>query len=121
MYHAKIKMWLQPGGHADGDSNLLRVALKEVKEETGIENVTAGPIIDIDIGMVPEVNDSKRGKVPKHLHYDIVFLFQTKNEDFTPNEESCDMRWFSIEEAPPSQDPSILRVWEKLKKVQKSK
>ena len=40
IYHKIYKSWAWTGGHADGDSNLLHVAIKEAKEETGLKNVT---------------------------------------------------------------------------------
>lgn len=38
-YHNIYKSWAWTGGHSDGDSDLLNVALKEAKEETGLENL----------------------------------------------------------------------------------
>lgn len=54
-HHAKLNKWLQPGGHADGDENILRVALKEAREETGISHfrVLKDGIFDIDIHTIP--------------------------------------------------------------------
>jgi hypothetical protein len=40
-HHRKLDKWLQPGGHADGDSDILRVALREVREESGLEAISA--------------------------------------------------------------------------------
>src|SRR4051812_42515904 len=56
--HAKLHKWLQPGGHADGDENVLRVALKEVDEETGLTNLSYdGQLFDIDIHSIPARKD----------------------------------------------------------------
>ena len=72
LHHRKLDPWLQPGGHADGDENLERVARKEVEEETGIGDLTLvnTGIFDVDVHTIPE-----RKGVPEHLHYDLRFLF----------------------------------------------
>lgn len=70
IHHRKLDKWLQPGGHADGDGNLMRVAMREVLEETGLEtNTLQDEIFDLDIHPIPE-----RGSEPRHLHLDVRFL-----------------------------------------------
>ena len=51
MHHRKLNKWLQLGGHADGDSDILAVALKEAQEESGITSIEPvnNRIFDIDI------------------------------------------------------------------------
>jgi len=72
IHHKALGRWLQPGGHADGDPDLVAVARREVLEETGVDELdllVPGPW-DLDIHRIPE----RRG-VPAHLHYDVRFLF----------------------------------------------
>jgi 8-oxo-dGTP pyrophosphatase MutT (NUDIX family) len=72
IHHRALGRWLQPGGHADGDPDLVAVARREVLEETGMGDLgllVPGPF-DLDIHAIPE----RRG-VPAHLHYDVRFLF----------------------------------------------
>ncbi|HEX3527924.1 MAG TPA: NUDIX hydrolase [Thermoanaerobaculia bacterium] len=72
IHHKALGRWLQPGGHADGDPDLVAVARREVLEETGVgalDLLVPGPW-DLDIHLIPE----RRG-VPAHLHYDVRFLF----------------------------------------------
>jgi len=91
LYHAKIKRWVQPGGHADGDANLAAVALREATEETGIDHLEVWPIpIDIDIHLF--VN---RAQVePDHLHHDLRFLVRAPHgARFSGNHESEELRW----------------------------
>jgi len=72
-HHAKLNRWLQPGGHADGDENVRRVALREALEETGLTSsrLVQDGIFDLDIHLIPG-----RKEFPEHLHYDIRFLLQ---------------------------------------------
>jgi 8-oxo-dGTP pyrophosphatase MutT (NUDIX family) len=69
-HHKKLGRWLQLGGHCDGDGNLVRVALREAIEESGIEDLVIDPTpIDVDIHVIPA-----RGIEPEHLHLDTRFL-----------------------------------------------
>lgn len=95
-HHAKLNKWLQPGGHADGDENVLRVALREAEEETGLTSLKPfhGDIFDVDIHPIPA-----RGDMPEHLHYDIRFLFLADRDgELIVTEESHALRWVSLDE-----------------------
>lgn len=112
MHHAKLNLWVQPGGHCDGDPDVLAVALKEAQEESGIEHIVPvhTEIFDLDVHFIPARIDEK-----EHYHYDIRFLLQVaSNEDIAHNHESHDMRWFSKnrDELPTSSE-SIVRMFEK--------
>ncbi|HEY9117593.1 MAG TPA: NUDIX hydrolase [Roseivirga sp.] len=95
-HHAKLDRWLQIGGHADGDADLSRVALKEIKEESGLTEISflREGIFDLDIHLIPE-----RKGIPAHDHYDIRYLIQADMEEsLNINHESNEMRWVSLEE-----------------------
>ena len=113
--HAKLRKWLQPGGHADGDENIFRVALKEVEEETGLTNLThAGAgVFDIDIHSIPERKDLS---FPQHDHYDVRFLFKTSESDeLKISDESTDLKWIELKDLEKyNSEPSILRLRSKL-------
>lgn len=111
MHHAKINLWIQPGGHCDGDSNVLRVAIKEAQEESGIFGIVpvTEDIFDLDIHEFPEKNGIKG-----HLHYDVRFLLQvTSDEPLHKNEESIELRWFDSDL--PTQHRSVTRMFKKWK------
>ncbi len=94
--HKKLHRWLQPGGHADGDSDIQRVAAKELKEETGLKNFEValeGNIFDLDLHEIPEHKNT-----PRHFHYDLRFLFTTEEDELVCSEESKDLRWFDQKE-----------------------
>ncbi len=111
--HKKLKKWLQLGGHADGDSDLLQVALKEAKEESGIEalEVLSEEIFDLSIHEIPTNSKEKA-----HLHYDVRFLLRaTTNTPFVISSESDDLKWIRLDDFNQYElDPSILRMRTKI-------
>lgn len=107
-HHRKLDRWLQPGGHADGDTDLRRVALREATEETGLVDLVVEPsILDLDRHWIPA-----RGKVSGHWHYDVRFLVRaTTSEDYTVGEESNDLAWWPLREVADGDfDPSLRRM-----------
>ena len=92
LFHTKLQRWLQPGGHADGDDDLARVALREATEETGISGLeVVTPAIDLDVHRVdPPAEDA-------HLHLDVRFLvLAPRGAALRPNHESESIRWVEV-------------------------
>ena len=113
-HHAKLNKWLQPGGHADGDENILNVALREVNEETGLHppGTPQQSPFDIDIHPIPA-----RPDFPEHLHYDVRFLFVAdKNDPLLLSEESNALAWVPLAEvaAISQHNRSMIRMVDKL-------
>lgn len=97
-HHRKLDRWMQFGGHADGDEDILRVARREALEESGIEGLEVlSPVpFDLDIHEIP--SRPALGE-PAHFHFDIRFLFAAPaGAQFTISDESLALRWFSLEE-----------------------
>lgn len=96
-HHKKLNRWLQFGGHSDGESNTWNVALREVTEESGIQNIqfVSSDIFDVDIHTIPE--NSKKNE-PEHKHYDIRFLLRAPTEVFTISDESNLLKWVTLQE-----------------------
>lgn len=96
-HHKKLNRWLQLGGHVDGNPLVYQGALREAEEESGISGIKllSDDIFDIDIHPIP--NNLKKGE-PEHLHYDIRYLLQAPNEDFTISNESNDLTWLTLDE-----------------------
>lgn len=92
-HHRKLGRWLQLGGHADGDTDLARVALREAQEESGLDGLAvAAPIFDLDVHTIPA-----RGSEPEHLHWDVRFVIQAgPDEHYAVSEESLDLRWWPV-------------------------
>lgn len=92
-HHRKLDRWLQLGGHADGDRDLARVALREAEEESGLDGLSVEPeLFDLDRHWIPE-----RGDVPGHWHYDARYVVRAgSNESYVVSDESHDLAWREI-------------------------
>ena len=98
MHHRKHDQWFQPGGHADGDADILRVALKETSEETGLDSsyvkLLNDSSFDLDIHTIPAI-----GSDPRHQHIDVRFLVEIDDSMPVPgNDESHEVLWMQLHE-----------------------
>jgi 8-oxo-dGTP pyrophosphatase MutT (NUDIX family) len=93
-HHRKLNAWLQLGGHADGDADLARVALREAEEESGLTGLVVEPaIFDIDRHRIPARPDE-----PEHWHYDVRYVVRaTGSEAFVVGDESHDLAWRRVD------------------------
>lgn len=112
-HHRKLNRWLQLGGHVEDDQHILAAALREAREESGLNDIhtVTEAIFDVDVHLIPA-----RKQEAAHYHYDIRFLFQAHRDDrLTISDESLDLRWFSIAELQAlAADDSIDRMVEKM-------
>jgi 8-oxo-dGTP pyrophosphatase MutT (NUDIX family) len=109
-HHRKLGRWLQLGGHCDGDPDLVRVALREGTEESGIEGLVIEPLpIDLDIHAIPG-----RPGEPEHLHHDVRFLVHApRGARFEVSDESLALGWFAPDELDRIEtDASVRRLFE---------
>lgn len=93
-HHLKLDKWLQLGGHADGDGDLLAVALREAREESGLTRVRAldAGIFDLDRHLIPAWKSD-----PAHYHYDLRFLIEADPaEPLVISNESKDLAWVEV-------------------------
>ena len=96
MHHRKHGQWFQPGGHADGDADILRVALRETAEETGMEpgqvRLLSTEVFDVNIHSIPAIGDE-----PLHEHIDVRFLVEIDDSLEVPgNDESHEVIWVEL-------------------------
>ena len=116
-HHKKLNMWLQLGGHADGEKDLKSVAIKEAKEESGFNNfsILSEEIFDLDIHKIEPMSEN-----PEHLHYDVRFLLEAdpKKQNIIISEESHDVKWIHLDDVLNyNSEESISRMVEKTKKL----
>ena len=93
-HHRKLDRWLQLGGHADGDRDLGRAALREAMEESGLPGLRLedDAIFDLDRHRIPQ-----HGGVPAHWHYDVRYLVRaSEDEVFMVSDESHALAWRDI-------------------------
>ena len=116
-HHRKLGRWLQLGGHSDGNSNSLQVALREAEEESGLSCIRplCEEIFDIDIHAIPE-----RGDEAEHLHHDVRFLLRAEQtQGLRVSAESHDLSWVPLTRLTDyTDDPSILRMAAKWSNMQ---
>lgn len=122
VYHNDLKTYLYPGGHLnEEDKNSLEGAIREVKEETGLEHleeikISTSELVPIDID-THKIEENKRLNLPSHYHFDFRYLFtidriETISLDST---ELKDYKWISLEEL--EQEKQFGKIIEKIKKV----
>ena len=124
-YHKLYDSWAWLGGHADGDWDLLQVAEKEAREESGIRSLRVVSREPISLEILTVAGHEKKGKyVPCHLHLNLTFLFEAEQAqaltvkpdensgvawlDMDSLDQACNEPWF------------VKRIYAKLVKKAKS-
>lgn len=116
-HHRKLDRWLQLGGHADGDSDVLQVALREAREESGMEHFAVHDRslpLDVDVHVIPA-----RGVEPEHEHHDLRFLlFAQPGQSLQISAESKDLAWVPRDRLLGLEpDESVLRMARKAERI----
>lgn len=89
IFHRKLRVWIQPGGHPDGGHDLRGAALREAQEETGLSRISfrTNEIFDVDVT-----------PVPGHSHLDVRYWLVADDEEFSvPSDEVMKCQWFSLQ------------------------
>ena len=92
--HRKLGKWLQLGGHADGEPDLLAVALREAREESGLCGLVpvGTALFDVDRHWIPA-----RGAEPAHWHHDLRFMIEADPaEPLKVSGESRALAWVAV-------------------------
>ncbi|MCI2106354.1 MAG: NUDIX hydrolase [Intestinimonas sp.] len=121
VYHNIYHSWSWLGGHADGDRNLLTVAVREVQEESGLCHVR--PVTDniFSVEILTVDGHEKRGTyISSHLHLNVTYLLEADEMDplRAKPDENSGVAWFGLEEAvAASSEPWFqARIYRKLNK-----
>lgn len=117
-YHNIYDSWSWVGGHADGEEDLLSVAVREAKEETGADVTPVSEKI-FSLEILPVSGHMKKGEyVPSHIHYNVTFLVEAdENEDIAVNrDENSAVGWIKMKDIPEksSEKWMIENVYKKL-------
>jgi 8-oxo-dGTP pyrophosphatase MutT (NUDIX family) len=108
-HHRKLDRWLQLGGHADGQTDALEVAMREAREESGLTSLrpVSDAIFDCDVHPIPG-----RTSEPEHFHYDVRFLLEADDaEPLVLSEESKELAWVALADvASLESDESVMRM-----------
>ena len=108
--HRRLGVWLQPGGHIDGDETPWAAAGREAQEETGL----VVKFTDGEKGLAHvDVHDGGRG----HTHLDLRYVFTVVGDETPrpPAGESQEVRWFDWEEAMGTADEGLVAVLRSLR------
>ncbi len=100
VYHNIYKSWSWIGGHVDGDDDLLYVAEKELKEETSLENFKFVSNEPLTIDVLTVFGHTRKGEyVSAHLHYNVTFLIEADENDYThiQEEENSEVAWMEFD------------------------
>lgn len=118
VHHNIYKTWTWTGGHADGDRDLFQIAIKEAKEETGIESVTSLTEEMLSLDILTVNGHYRRGAyVSTHLHLSAAYvLIAGETEILKVNEdENSDVRWIDVNKmAVMCNEPEIVPIYKKL-------
>ena len=118
IHHNIYQTWAWTGGHADGDEDLLNVALKEAREETGVTHIQPlmKEIASIDI--LPVWGHVKKGQyVPTHMHLSVAYiLIADENDTLQINKaENSGVQWINVNEIEKySNEPQLIAIYKKL-------
>lgn len=120
-HHRKLDLWIQLGGHADGDPDVLAVARREGLEESGLPSLLvidpgsapnaaqdAGTLVpfDVDIHEIPARRDE-----PAHFHFDVRYAFRAGSRDVITSDESHALAWVPMGELDRyTRDASVARM-----------
>ena len=118
VFHNIFRAWSFTGGHADGEPDLLAVALREAREETGIADIDAVTPDIYSVEVIPVIAHMKRGRfVSAHLHLNVTYLLEADDSQpvrAKPDENSA-VGWLTLAEAEDNrEEPHMGIIYRKL-------
>ena len=100
-FHKLYNSWAWLGGHADGNWDLLAVAEKEAREESGIRELSCVSREPVSMEILTVDGHEKKGKyVPCHLHLNLTYLFEAEPDQLlqVKPDENTGVAWLDMEE-----------------------
>lgn len=119
IYHNLYASWSWTGGHADGMEDMKTVAMKELREETGVKHAqfVRDDIFSLET-LTVDGHVKKGVYVPSHLHFNITYLIEASEEDelFIKPDENQGVKWFTLQEVEtaPTEQWMIEHIYKKL-------
>ena len=119
IFHKIYQSWGWMGGHADGESDLLAVALREVQEESGLTKLKVlqdFPISIENATVAPHIHRS-RGYVSAHLHLNVTFLFEASEKEALKlnKDETEGLAWIPMSDfVEKSTEPEMKIIYKKI-------
>lgn len=117
VYHNIYDSWSWTGGHADGNEDLLSVAMSEVQEETGIKNIIPIDENIFSLDILPVLGHIKRGNyISPHLHLSVAYLVSADENELliVKEDENSDVMWIPMDEVNNySSEPHMQKVYDK--------
>lgn len=120
--HSKLQLWLQPGGHVEADDpDVLASTRREVLEEVGLSalELLQPGLFDVDVHEIPARRDQ-----PAHEHFDVRFVFTTREREPKAGSDARDARWVPLsllltadKDGAYASDESVMRAVRKLQGV----
>jgi 8-oxo-dGTP pyrophosphatase MutT (NUDIX family) len=111
IFHRKLQLWLQPGGHIEPEDVSLEAACRrEIEEETGVVGLVSLGLFDLDVHDIPE-----RPGEPAHAHFDVRYAFVAGSEDAHAGDGADDFSW--VELGATDFDESVSRPLRKLQQM----
>lgn len=119
VYHNIYKSWSWTGGHADGETDMAAVALREAREETGLSDLKLVSPSPLSLETLTVDGHVKRGRyVHSHLHLNLTYLIEADESDAVraKPDENSGVRWLSLAEAVslPTEGWMVENVYKKL-------
>ena len=121
VYHNLYRSWSWMGGHADGDRDLCQVALRETREESGLEDLTlVSPEIFSLESLTVDGHEKRGNYISSHLHLNVTYLLEAdpRQPIRVKPDENSGVAWFPVEEvAGKVSEPWMMqRIYSKLMK-----
>ncbi len=116
IFHQKLQLWLQPGGHVEPeDDSVATACLRELEEETGVTDLTSLGLFDLDVHQIPD-----RKTEPSHCHFDVRHAFVAESENAYAGDGVTAVRWVDLDATQVKGvklDESVQRPLRKLKVI----